>query len=140
MKPRPSSEPQPRATEVICRPDAYRPRGKVADAVKALTALTLAAALLGTHAAASAQPSADMQRRLGMAMDSYERCQWGAAFEQLSALADGGHAESARIALLMARFGPTMYGSRFDTDAQQRERWLTLAILLPQQIAQRTEN
>lgn len=136
MESHPSSELRPIATEVICRPGQYRPRGKVA--AKALAALTLAAALLGTHAAASAQPSADKQPSLVEAMDSYERCQWGTAFEQLAALADGGHAESARIALLMARLGPTMYGSRFDTGAQQRERWLTLAILLPQQIAQRT--
>lgn len=138
MQSHPPSERQPAVAEAIRRPGACWPMGGVT--AKAVAALTLAAGLLGTHAAASAQPGANMQPSLAKAMDSYERCQWGAAFEQLAALADGGDAESARIALLMARFGPTMYGSRFDANAQQRERWLALAIDLPQQVAQRTVN
>ncbi len=108
-------------------------------AARALAALALLA-LLGAPGAASAQPDVDAasQPRLSAAMDAYERCQWAAAFEQLAGLADAGHTEAARIALLMQRFGPALYAARFSSSAQQHQHWLALATLAPQQLALRT--
>ena len=65
---------------------------------KAFAALTLFA-LLGAHGAVNAQPDADTKTHFDEAMSLYEQCKWTPAFEQLVNLADGGHAEAARVAM-----------------------------------------
>jgi hypothetical protein len=61
------------------------------------------------------------------AMQAYERNHWAAAYAGLSALADQGHAPSARLALLMVRFGPQLYASRFEAAAPRRQQWVQAA-------------
>ena len=97
---------------------------------KAFAALTLFA-LLSAHGAVNAQPDADTKTHFDEAMSLYEQCQWTPAFEQLVNLANGGHAEAARVALMMSRYGPALYGSQFATNAWQRERWLAVTTLVP---------
>lgn len=62
------------------------------------------------------------------AMRDYEAQRFGRAFDTLALLADSGHAEAARIALLMSAQGPRLYGRRFELHPQRRERWLDVAV------------
>jgi hypothetical protein len=62
------------------------------------------------------------------AMRDYEAQRFGRAFDTLALLADSGHAEAARIALLMSAQGPRLYGRRFELHPQRRERWLEVAV------------
>jgi hypothetical protein len=73
--------------------------------------------------------------RFDDAMTLYEQCQWPEAFEQLAALADTGHPDAARIALLMAQRGTAMFGGRFDADPARRERWSRAASQSPMPLA-----
>jgi hypothetical protein len=83
----------------------------------------IAVAFLAHHSAyASATTDA-----FDNAMQAYADSHYDTAFTQLGALADQGHAESARIALMMARFGPVLYAARWSVDAQRKARWLELA-------------
>ena len=61
------------------------------------------------------------------AMLHLERCQWPQAFQRFAALADAGHDQAARIALLMQAHGTRLFGGRFSADASRRERWLDVA-------------
>lgn len=88
--------------------------------------LTVSIGLVG-RAAADA-PSAQWQAaRLAAANSDYERNSWQAAFGTLAQLADGGHAEAARIALLMVRYGPALYGQEFGVDRVRMASWGDLA-------------
>jgi hypothetical protein len=58
-----------------------------------------------------------------VAMLRYERNQWAAAYAALTALADQGHPEAARIAWQMWRYGPQLYGTEFAATTRQLERW-----------------
>lgn len=99
----------------------------------------LAAALLGAtgHAAAQSagQSPLDASARFEAAMTQYEQCRWPQAYAQLAALADASHPQAARVALLMSRFGPALYGTRLEASAQQRQRWLAAAAAAPQTVA-----
>jgi hypothetical protein len=61
------------------------------------------------------------------AMQAYECNHWDTAFAGFAALADQGDARSARIALLMARFGPRLYATQFEVSASRRQQWLQAA-------------
>ena len=52
---------------------------------------------------------------------------YAAAYGRLMALADEGHVESARMALVMLRFGSTVYRSQWSASTVQVEHWLALA-------------
>jgi hypothetical protein len=78
-------------------------------------------------AAAPADDAAAFER----AMDDYHVQRFGPAFEVLSGLADTGHAQAARIALLMSRHGLRLYGREFALDAARRERWSAVASVPP---------
>lgn len=58
------------------------------------------------------------------AVQHYENNQWVAAFAQLAELADLGHPEATRLALQMWRYGPSLYGQRFELGDERRARWL----------------
>lgn len=73
-----------------------------------------------THLSASAAP---MDGRFEAAMQQYDDSHYGAAYEQFASLADQGHDEAARIALLMARFGPQLYGHQWPASAEQKAHW-----------------
>lgn len=62
-----------------------------------------------------------------VAMQHLERCQWPQAFQRFAVLADAGHDQAARIALLMQAHGTRLFGGRFTADASRRERWLDVA-------------
>ena len=51
-----------------------------------------------------------------------------AAFDELSRLADGNHAEAARIALQMHRYGPILYGAQFALSTAQVAHWKVVAL------------
>ena len=57
------------------------------------------------------------------ALQDYERCHWLSAFEQLLRLADRGHAQAARMAMQMVRYGPALYGQTFALSPGQMERF-----------------
>lgn len=67
------------------------------------------------------------RERFELALSRYERCHWHQAYTLLAMLADEGHAQAARMALLMHSHGPTMYGLDFPAPSAQRERWLAAA-------------
>lgn len=89
------------------------------------TAVLAAAILAGTS---QAQSPAARQSAFERAMADYERQHFDAAYQALWLLADQGHAEAARIALLMATHGPRLYGQRFAIGDVQRDRWLAAAL------------
>ena len=57
------------------------------------------------------------------AIEHFAHGRWKAAFEELIPLADAGHPEAARIAMLMAIRGPRLFGQAFPASPAQRERW-----------------
>lgn len=86
--------------------------------IPALLALCCAAAL--------ALPARADDAAFDAAMQLYERNHWPAAFTALSRLADAGEAEAARIATLMWRHGPALYGSRLTPSDAQVGRWVAI--------------
>ena len=89
-------------------------------------ATALFVALLG--GAAVAQPATDNAdaAAVDLAHAAYERNHWHQAYGAFAALADRGHAESARIALQMVRRGPALYGTAFRAGDEQLRRWAWL--------------
>ncbi len=63
------------------------------------------------------------QGRFRMAMQAYEAQQWPQAYAQLSAAADAGDPAAARVATMMARQGPLLFGQRFDVSPERLQRW-----------------
>ena len=63
------------------------------------------------------------QGRFQVAMEAYEAQQWPQAYAQLSAAADAGDAAAARVATMMARQGPLLFGQHFDVSAERLQRW-----------------
>ena len=63
------------------------------------------------------------QGRFRMAMEAYEAQQWPQAYAQLSAAADSGDPAAARVAAMMARQGPLLFGQHFDVSPERLQRW-----------------
>ena len=63
------------------------------------------------------------QGRFRMAMEAYEAQQWPQAYAQLSAAADAGDPAAARVATMMARQGPLLFGQHFDVSPERLKRW-----------------
>jgi len=61
--------------------------------------------------------------RLRVAMHAYEACRWTQAFAQFALLADAGDPAAARIAAMMARQGPRLFGQSFEADPRRLARW-----------------
>jgi hypothetical protein len=85
-----------------------------------LIAVTLLLAVC--MALAGMRPSSTAQR-YREAMERYQAREWPQAFETLSSLADAGDAPAARVAALMARQGPELFGRRFEASAERLARW-----------------
>jgi hypothetical protein len=79
--------------------------------------------LLPLIAVAQAPAAAEQEQRFAAAKDEYEVGHYTAAFTSFAALADAGHAQSARIALQMLRHGSYLYHERFAVGPKQVERW-----------------
>ncbi len=62
---------------------------------------------------------------LDVALADYERSHWRDAYVAFCRLADDGDAEAARLALQMLRYGPQLYGERFEAVPQAVQRWRT---------------
>ena len=63
------------------------------------------------------------QGRFRMAMEAYEAQKWPQAYAQLSAAADAGDPAAARVATMMARQGPLLFGQHFDVTPERLQRW-----------------
>lgn len=70
-------------------------------------------------------PSSDV--RFITAMKLYHDDRYAAAYGRMVELADEGHTEAARMALLMLRFGPTLYRNQWSASQDQIQHWLALA-------------
>lgn len=87
----------------------------------------IACGLMLLAAPAGAADALPADARFDAAMAAYERNHWRAAHEALAALADAGHVEAARLAWLMARHGPALYGSDFGPPSARARQWLAAA-------------
>ena len=103
--------------------------------MQAATRVAVAGVLALALANAVAQPGARFDAEFQRAMHDYEAQRFGKAFDALALLADGGHPEAARIALLMSAQGPRLYGRRFELHPQRRERWLDSATGVDRRLA-----
>lgn len=97
-----------------------------------LIAPVLAALLLCTHA--SAATTASVEAAFNDAMEQYRDGRWAAAYGRFAALADQGHAEAARIALLMLRYGARLYGHEWGASQPQINQWMKLAVQRMEQL------
>lgn len=87
---------------------------------------TCALALTLLAASALAQGAPEPLAPFEQARAEYEIGHYPQAYARFAQLADGGHAEAARIALQMRRHGRTLYGSEFTAVPSQIERWARL--------------
>jgi hypothetical protein len=88
----------------------------------------MAIGLLCTATAAPAADASKAETAFEEAMTHYKQGKWSGAYGRFAALADHGHAEAARIALLMLRHGPQMYGSDWGASQPQINQWTKLAV------------
>ena len=94
---------------------------------KALLALLESAGTVDVESAPRQAQLASFDR----AIAHFASGEWARAFDELSLLADAGHREGARIALLMGERGPRLFGRSFVIDAERRRRWREAARLTP---------
>jgi len=86
--------------------------------------LCVAGIALATAMPASA---ASDEERFADAMALYRDGRYSAAYGHFVRLADGGHADAARVALLMVRFGQQLYGVPWFASPCQVARWADFA-------------
>ena len=91
-------------------------------ALAAVAAVTAVTALAGVPARA-----ARGDERFIAAMRLYHENRYAAAYGRLMELADAGHTDAARMALLMLRYGPTLYRNQWSASQDQIQYWLALA-------------
>ena len=101
---------------------------KINSKFNALLISTLAACVFSTATAATAADAAKSETAFTEAMEQYEQGKWSGAYGRFVALADHGHPEAARIALLMQRHGVKLYGSDWGASQPQVDRWTKLAL------------
>lgn len=87
-----------------------------------LAAMTMVTALSGSPAQAGAG-----DERFIAAMRLYHEDRYAAAYGRMVELADEGHAEAARVALMMLRLGPRLYRSQWSASQDQIQHWQALA-------------
>jgi hypothetical protein len=86
-----------------------------------------ASALLASLMLALPSTQAQSLTPFDAALQAYEQQRYDVAFDALARLADDGHPDAARIALLMAAHGPRLFMQRFELTAARRDRWLDAA-------------
>ena len=84
-----------------------------------LARLAVLAPLVVAGVAAQAQGALHPEQSFEAAMQAYQDGRYPAAYGRFVKLASGGHAEAARIALAMHRYGPQLYGSQWDAAPRQ---------------------
>lgn len=100
---------------------------KINSKFNALLISIMAVCLHCTAAEATATDVSKSDTAFTAAMTKYKQGQWPNAYGRFAALADHGHPEAARIALIMLRHGVTMYGSDWGATQPQIEQWTKLA-------------
>jgi hypothetical protein len=80
-------------------------------------------ALAPVTAAAAASGGTQDAALFAEAMQLYRSSRWSAAYGRFMKLADDGHADSARIALLMLRHGRDFYGAEWTAASSQVTAW-----------------
>ncbi len=106
--------------------DAIRPACPSSTRELAAVALLLSTAIgIGnaTAAASRAVLGANPDEGFDTAVRLYEGGQWEQAFANLAELADHGDARAAKLALLMLRYGASLYGTAFAATPWQVARW-----------------
>lgn len=78
---------------------------------------------IGRTGAARAAHAHERAQRFDEALRLLELGGWQASYARLTALADDGHPQAARIALLFAKNGARLFGGAFPASAAQREGW-----------------
>ena len=63
------------------------------------------------------------ERLYDMALSDYQIGKFASAYGRFMYLADQGHADSTRIALLMLRYGKELYGSEWTAAQSQIDSW-----------------
>jgi len=86
-------------------------------------ATAIVAACIALTGAGLGRHGEEPQGRFRMAMEAYEAQQWPQAYAQLSAAADAGDPAAARVATMMARQGPLLFGQHFDVSPERLQRW-----------------
>lgn len=76
----------------------------------------------------TATPAQSIDAPFKQATEQHKLGNWSHAYGRFSALADGGDAEEARIALFMLRHGPDMYGLEWGASQPQIDQWTKLAL------------
>ncbi|MEI8159248.1 MAG: hypothetical protein WCH60_20495 [Burkholderiales bacterium] len=94
---------------------------------KIVLAVLISASALLSAPARTQNIEVTVNTRFVEAMDFYQLGKWAKAYERLAALADNNHAGAARIALLMYRFSPSLYGVTSNASKEQAERWARIA-------------
>ena len=79
------------------------------------------------RAVATPAPAAPQAPSFGRALSHLEAGAWPQAFAELSALANDGHAASARIALMMASRGGPLFGGHYRASTHDIARWRLVA-------------
>ncbi len=64
-----------------------------------------------------------LDERFEAAVALYKRRRWAPAYEMLCRLADRGDAPASKLALLMLRYGASLYSRRFTAQPEQIARW-----------------
>jgi len=62
-------------------------------------------------------------KRFDEALSLMQSGSWQASFDRLAELADEGHTQAARIALLFLKRGTSLFGGTFHASAAQRDGW-----------------
>jgi hypothetical protein len=77
------------------------------------------------------------------AMAAYQAGRWSEAYVALAALADAGDADAARVAGMMVRQGPLLFGQRFEASPERQAAWARLtgieAALLQRPVVRRPD-
>lgn len=87
------------------------------------TAMTVIALTLALATGSAAAEEARMAARYDAARVEYEIGHYQLAFDELAALADGGHCAANRMARQMLRHGRALYGIDFQVAAERLARW-----------------
>ena len=70
-----------------------------------------------------AATAAESEETFEAAVALYERRRWDAAYEMLCRLANRGDASASKLALLMMRYGESLYGTRYGARPDLIARW-----------------
>jgi hypothetical protein len=71
-------------------------------------------------------PEAGAPTQWEHAMADYQAGRWSAAYGTLAVLADAGNPDAARLAAMMVRQGPLLFGQRFTASTERQAAWARL--------------